>query len=480
MMQNCNKTNVILYCRVSSDEQAEGSSLDVQEQNLRRYCEQHKYHIIQTYREDESAKTFNKRPEMTNIINYVKKHRGEIQRLLFLRWDRFSRDLLSAVKTLEWFRDMGVEPNAIEGELDYNNESWPVLLGVNIGIAQADNIKRSKATKDGIHGTLLKGKCSNKAPRGYKNVRISKHDCYVEINKEKAPLIKLLFEEVAKGVETPCRIRRRLAPSIPESSFFDMLRNPFYIGKIKVPAYKDEPEQIVQGIHDALIDEATFYKVQDILDGKQKKNPKLSKAINPDLYLRKFLVCPICGHALTGAVSKGNGGEYAYYNCCENGKHLRRPALDVNESFARYVGGLVPNTTVLNLYKEILDDLRNGDIKQRKQEIQRVEAELVKCEERINRVTDAFFDGDISKEDRDNALSRYKKERDNIQNHVNLLKEANRTNIEPKLDYSISLIDNLEAVFRDAPVETKIKVLSSMFPEKIEFDGKAYRTTKYN
>lgn len=47
---------------------------------------------------------------------------------------------------------------------------------------------------------------------------------------------------------------------------------------------------------------------------------KLAKAINPDLYLRKFLVCPICGHALTGAPSRGNGGQYLYYFCCHNQK----------------------------------------------------------------------------------------------------------------------------------------------------------------
>ena len=43
--------------------------------------------------------------------------------------------------------------------------------------------------------------------------------------------------------------------SISESSFLEMLRNVFYIGKILVPAYKDEPEQVVQGIHEPLISE---------------------------------------------------------------------------------------------------------------------------------------------------------------------------------------------------------------------------------
>ena len=38
--------NVIIYCRVSSDEQTLGASLDVQEERLRKYCNQMGYNII--------------------------------------------------------------------------------------------------------------------------------------------------------------------------------------------------------------------------------------------------------------------------------------------------------------------------------------------------------------------------------------------------------------------------------------------------
>ena len=57
---------------------------------------------------------------------------------------------------------------------------------------------------------------------------------------------------MAKGVEAPCAIRRRIAPEIPESTFLDILRNIFYKGKIRVPATKTEPEVIVDGLHEPL------------------------------------------------------------------------------------------------------------------------------------------------------------------------------------------------------------------------------------
>jgi DNA invertase Pin-like site-specific DNA recombinase len=84
------KVNVILYCRVSSDEQAEGCSLNEQERQLRAYCVRSGYNVIDTYYEDYSAKYFDmKRPELKKIYDYCRKNRGKVNKILFLRWDRY-------------------------------------------------------------------------------------------------------------------------------------------------------------------------------------------------------------------------------------------------------------------------------------------------------------------------------------------------------------------------------------------------------
>ena len=45
---------------------------------------------------------------------------------------------------------------------------------------------------------------------------------------------------------------------------------------------------------------------------------------------------------------------------------------------------------------------------------------------------------------------------------------------------SINIIGNLGEFFRTAKPEVKILLLGSIFPQKIEFDGKNYRTRSYN
>lgn len=259
-----------------------------------------------------------------------------------------------------------------------------------------------------------------------------------------------------------------------------MLRNPFYMGKIRVPAYKDEPEELVEGQHEALISEEVFYKVQDVLDGKKRSKPKLEKAINPDLFLRRFIVCPKCGHAFTGSRSKGNGGYYTYYNCCEDAKHMRVRAEDANEAFARYVGCLKPNEAVLRLYEAILLDVQGGAKREIRSEIEAIRKQLNDKRKQIEDAEDLMITDRTHSDRYTRILERYEKEAQELETRITLLETGNRGNIEPKLDYAISLINNLDKYIRDAPIEVKLKLIGSIFDEKIEFDGKTYRTDSYN
>ena len=476
--------NVILYCRVSSEEQAEGSSLDYQEMALKAYCANHNYNILMTKREDHSAKSYTlDRPELKSIYDYCKKNKGEVNKVLFLRWDRFTRSLeFATVYKRKFMDELGVEINAVENPIDFNGTEWSTMLGIYCGVAHTEDEKISKRTKDGIHGTLLKGKCSNKAPRGYKNVRHGKHDTEVIIDTIVAPKVKEAFAAVASGSECPNRVRQRLFPKVGKSSFSEMLRNVFYIGKIRVPAYKDDPEQIVDGVHEALIDEETFYKVQEILDGRKKNTPKMRvKLPHPDFFMRTYLVCPICGHAITASHSRSrNGNKYGYYHCSHDQKHLRVRAEQANESFARYIGALKPNRTVLNLYETVLEELRTEGQKSVRETIRNIEDEIVKLQSRIEKAMDAYLDNEITKEEKQEMVNRYKRDIVQKEQRIAVLKTVNRTNIEPKLGYAISLIDNMEEVITDAPTETKMLLLGSMFPDKIEFDGENYRTASYN
>lgn len=302
--------NVILYTRVSTDEQAMGNSLDYQLNYLTAYCQGNNYNIIGVYKEDASAKDFERRPEMQKMMLYCKKHRKEVDLILFTRWDRYSRNLEAALANIHYFDDLGILVNSAENPIDVSVPDNKVMLALYLTMPEVENCKIAKRTKECIHQAKLAGRCTNKAPKGYINRQIDDKHRYVEIDEEDAIKIRSIFEEVAEGLKAPNYIRQqweRKGFRMSKNSFMDMLRNPFYAGLIVVPAYLKDEEQIVKGIHEPIIDMATFDKVQEVLSSKQKVYPKVTRKLHPDLFLRRYLVCPVCGSQLTGSASKGNG-----------------------------------------------------------------------------------------------------------------------------------------------------------------------------
>ena len=480
-------TNVILYCRVSSDEQKDNNSLNVQEEYLMNHCNYHKYNVVGVYREDYSAKHYDlQRPQMKAIYEYCKKNKGKVDKVLFLRWDRYSRNVEFAFAYKRMFYDeLGVEINAIESPIDFNGTEWSTHLSIYCGIAHTEDAKISKRTKEGIRKSLKEGRWCNHAPRGYRHHRIGsykEHNTHMVIDEKTAPLIRRIFKEVSKGVESADTIRKRMCPNIARSSYMQMLHNILYIGKIKIPALGEEEERIIDGEHQPLIDEETFYRVQDLIEGRNRRKHTLikGKKPHPDFYLRGHVVCPMCGRPITASFSHGNGGKYPYYHCMCSPRHYSVRAEKVNSEFVRYVSGLKPREEVLNLYNEVLRSIREDDCVDQRKYQSELEEQLTTLDNRKNRLSVDYMDGKI-----DAALySELKKgvEADirRVKNQIEKVRKAISTNLQPKLDYSITLIDNLERYFEDSPIEVKQRLLGLIFPEKVEFDGKSFRTTKTN
>ncbi|MEN9917862.1 MAG: hypothetical protein RL662_298 [Bacteroidota bacterium] len=76
------------------------------------------------------------------------------------------------------------------------------------------------------------------------------------------------------------------------------------------------------------------------------------------------------------------------------------------------------------------------------------------------------MDDKVKQDDYDRMKERYKKEIVTLQEKKTIEENLNCSNIEPKLKYSIDLIDRMDYYMKEGKVEVKCKLLSSMFPEK--------------
>ncbi len=476
--------NVILYCKVSSDEQKDGSSLEVQEKVMRAYCANHGYYIIDVYHEDHSAKSYElDRPVLAKVYAYCIKNHSVVDKLLFLRWDRFTRNLEFALTYKRKFYDeLGVEINATESTIDFDGAEWSTLLGIYCGVAHTEDIKISKRTKDGIHGTLMKGKWASKAPIGYVNVRRGKHDTEVQVDPERSILVKKAFEEVAKGEEQYICIKRRLFPKMAKTSFTRMLKNRFYIGLIHVPAYRDGPECEVKGVHEPIIDEDTFNQVQAVLECRTPRIPKKKDRIqHPDFYLRGFLLCPVCGYGITSSFSKGKTGrKYGYYHCGHEQRHIRVTAEVLNEKFLRFIQGVKPEERMVDAIGDAIYEIWKQEQGVISAQIDETEKKILNYVKRIKLAEDKYIEGEITKELFDNLNFRYKEEKAALENQLELYKTTGKTKFKEKLDYALSLINHLDDHVFDCPLELKKKVIITFFPKKIIFQGEFFRAEEIN
>jgi site-specific DNA recombinase len=140
-----------LYIRVSTDEQKrKGYSLPEQEDRLLKYCHYNNIAVKGIYREDYSAKNFN-RPEWKKHITAIKKSpSGESNHILFIKWDRFSRNIEYAYEMIGLLRKYRTAAMAIDQPIDFAIPESTVMLAVYLSIPDAENGRRALNTANGI------------------------------------------------------------------------------------------------------------------------------------------------------------------------------------------------------------------------------------------------------------------------------------------------------------------------------------------
>src|SRR5690606_30026981 len=139
-----------LYVRVSTDEQKrKGYSLPEQEDRLLKYCMYNNIEVKGIYREDFSAKDFN-RHEWKTLITTIKSKPKEAKNILFIKWDRFSRNIEYAYEMIGMLRKYRTTAMAIDQPIDFSVPESTVMLAVYLSVPEAENSRRAMNTANGI------------------------------------------------------------------------------------------------------------------------------------------------------------------------------------------------------------------------------------------------------------------------------------------------------------------------------------------
>ncbi len=471
--------NTIIYTRVSTDEQADkGFSLRHQKEMLDKFCDVKGFKTLKHFQDDYSAKNF-ERPEWKKLELYVKANRKNIDKILFTKWDRFSRNIEAALRVIRLFKDWGIEVNSIEQPLDLSNPDNKAMLALYLVMPEVENDKISQRTKDGIVRARKEGAYTSKAPYGYTNWRNEVDKSTMKPN-EDADMVKELYNEVSKGLQPIEQIRLAYSKKgfpLSKQQFYYMLRNQLYIGKVLVPQYKKDDEYWVEGLHESIIDDAIFRRVQFVLDGKKNKarSPQKKHDLLP---LRSHVECELCGSNLTGSVSKGNGGEYAYYHC-RKGCTNRVPTQTAHELFSDVLSNLELNSNIRELYVEVVKDVVKRSATDKKRSELAITSEIHETERNILKLEDKLVGGGIGDDTFNRINTRYNEKINELKFEL-LELENNKDSITPYIDRAVEVVGDLSLLYSKGDYDMKQSILSSVFPEKLVLSINECRTTKVN
>ncbi len=346
-----------IYVRVSTDEQKKkGYSLPEQEDRLLKYCNYNNIEVKGIYREDFSAKNFN-RPEWKKLINVIKSSpKQQKNNIIFIKWDRFSRNIEYAYEMIGILRKYRTTATAIDQPIDFSVPESTVMLAVYLSIPEAENRRRALNTANGIRRAKQMGRYPGKAPVGFLNITEIDGRKAIVPKQPEAGIIKWVFNQLAKNT---CRIEdiRKIADDkglkCSRSYFFKLIRNPAYCGLIPIRLTNQE-EYMVKSNHIPLITETLFYEVQRIVTTKRKIETK-NENLSAIFFLKGFLKCPICGRKLSASFSKGYSKRYPYYHC-KGRCPTRINANLLNTKYEEALLKLRLSTNALPIFNYILKD----------------------------------------------------------------------------------------------------------------------------
>ena len=464
----------IIYKRVSTDDQADrGFSLQHQETVMRQFCSINNFPIVAVYTEDYSGKDFN-RPEWNKIIDFLKRNRNTVDQVLCLRWDRWSRNQYLALKEIKTLDDLGVKIATVEQPIDLSSPDSKVLLSIYLTLPEVENDKNSIRTKEGSRRARIEGCWTGSSPRGYDNCRVG--DKSTLKPNESAPYILECFERLALGVYSANEVREYINSRkypyrgkpfyITKQTFYNIIRNVVYTGKIRVKKYKNNEEQIVIGLHPPIVSENLFRQANDYLDGRV---PKFDfKTDKTELYpLKGFMVCKDHKRTLTAYKCQSRSKQWHHYYLCTHSKCTRFRVDWAHDQIKKLLDKISFTAGMVKVYRAQLESMIDRDDVTRKSEITSVENKINTCNQRLITLQDTLLDGKITSIDYHQIKGRIESELEQRQSELTRLK-SNKSPFKEYLNKTLPMIENLSQYWDKADGKTKKKILGCIFNEKFE------------
>lgn len=316
------------------------------------------------------------------------------------------------------------------------------------------------------------------------------------INEKEAEAVRFIFNEYGNGKGykaitnqlNKIGYKTKLGNNFSVGAIREILTNPVYIGKVRYNVRQNWSEKrrrninvnpiIADGIHEGIIDEKLWDKVQFILSSKQGKPARVHDGEFP---LTGILKCPKCGAGMvisrtTNKLADGTKKRIAYYACGNwknkgtavcNSNSIR--ADKANEYVFNKISELLTNEKMVKSIVKNVNNERVRKVNPAKKDLLKVDNELEKLDKKRAKLFEAYEDEIITKEE-------FKKRKDELTKRVKDLEEekapllvtlSDDANEELPYEMIKSILENFSKVLAESSTREQQKKLLHMIISEI-------------
>lgn len=385
----------LLYVRVSSKVQEEGYSLDAQEKLGHDYAQRKNLSIVKSWKVSESAWR-SERTAFNLLVEYAKRH-NEVKHIIFDVTDRMTRNDFDKLKIYTLIKEYGktIHLARLNKIFDRNSGSEEeFMLDIEVAVAKKQSNDISRKTKMGLLEKAEQGLYPSVAPLGYRNNLVTH---LIEVDEDRAPFIRRAFTLMASGSYSLDVIAKMLYQEgfrgkkgrrVGKSGIEWLLKNPIYYGAFRWQG------QVRSGSHTPLITKHLFDRAHAALHGKARPH-----ANRRGFAFNNLVVCGKCGCKVLGEIKKKR---FIYYHCTfSKGRHDGWGYVPENRIAHLFEPSVKAVTLDAETVDWLKDALREADTKSqglRENRIASLQKELERVNQRLSRLYDARFDGELDEE----------------------------------------------------------------------------------